>query len=174
VKIRCDLHINGENRKLFMQSEYSETAEHLALKLSGFLLFWADQPIVSPSLQHPALSAQEFRPDLMGLNVAGEISLWVECGTVTIHKMNKLVKRYPSARLVVIKSNEHDGRRLREDMNDKVERSERVEVWSWPAADFAAWSRAIGEVSTAVGEASGRSLNLVLNDVPFATDLVSF
>lgn len=174
VRLRCDLHVNGENRKLILAADREETLEHLALKLSAFLLFWDADPIVAPSVQHPALSNQEFRPDLVALDLSGAVALWVECGTVTIHKMNKLVKRYPSARLVVIKASEHDGRRLREDLSDKVDRSDRVEILAWKASDFAVWLRAMAEKTEAIGEAGGASLNLVVNETPVASDLVPF
>lgn len=174
MKLRCDLHLNEDHRRLLLAAEREETLEHLALKLSAFLLFWGQNPKVAPSLQHPALLGQEFRPDLMGLNATGEIALWVECGTITLHKLNKLTRRHPSARLVVIKASETAARRLRADATDQVDRHARLEIWAWPTEPFLVWLRALAETVTVVGEARGRSLNLVINDVPLVTDILAF
>ncbi len=48
-----------------------------------------------------------------------------------------------------------------------------MEVWAWPRADFARWNSALKESNYIYGEASGQSLNLVLNEAAFSVDLVS-
>ncbi len=171
MKIRCDLHINHGHRKLILAPQPQETLEHLALKLAAYLLFWAYDPKVELSPKHPALAQQEFRPDLIALDEAGEVRLWVECGNVTLHKLDKLIRRYPAARLCVLKATEAEGKRLRNDLREQVPRQERVEVLCWPGP-FSLWSRALEEKTHAVGETSETSLNLVMNETAVAVDLV--
>jgi uncharacterized protein YaeQ len=170
VRIRCDLFLNGGHRRLLLVSQPQETLEHLALKLSAFLLFWDHDPSVEISLRHPALAGQEFRPDLAAFDVGGGIALWVECGNVALHKLGKLARRYPEARLAVVKASRAEAVKLRQDLEDE-ERAARIEIISWPQGAFAQWTRALSETVHVVGEASGLSLNLVLNETPVAVDL---
>lgn len=174
MKLRCDLHVNGHNRKLILVLGPNEKLEHLGLKLSAFVLFWDYSPIVGASPKHPALLNQEFIPDLLGTNEAGEARLWVECGQVTLHKLAKLPRRFPSARLVVIKASEREAIRLRKDMTEQLDRQERIEVLSWPDGVFSEWMSALEEKIEVYGEGGGVTLNLVINERPFAVDLKSF
>lgn len=171
MKIRCDLHVNGGHRRLVLVPQEHETLEHIALKLTAYVLFWDWEPSIELSLKHPALLGQEFKPDLVALDEAGGIRLWVECGKVALHKLDKLTRRYPSAKLVVLKASPEEGRRLREDVKDKLDRHALLEIWCWSKADFAAWSSALRPDVFVGGEALGRSLNLVINDTPLAADL---
>ena len=173
-RIRCDLHINGDQRKIVMACRPEETRDHLALRLSAFLFFWSYDPKTELSLKHPALAGQEFFPDLVALNEAGEIGLWVECGNVTLNKLDKLIRRYPHARLAVLKATEAEGRRLRRDLSDSVNRHGNVEIFAWPADPFRLWSQALADVVEVFGEAGPTSLNLVINDTPLVADLIPF
>ncbi len=173
MKIRCDLHVNGGARKLLLVPGATETGEHLALKLAAYLLFWDFDPVVGASSKHPALADQEFIPDLMALDEGGAVRLWVECGNVAWHKLNKLVRRCPGARLVVLKSTHREAGRLRADVDEKLGRSERLEILSWPDGGFSRWLAALGEKTEAYGEAGGRSFNLVVNETPFDVDLLA-
>ncbi|HRY28607.1 MAG TPA: YaeQ family protein [Elusimicrobiota bacterium] len=174
MKMRCDIHINNAFRKLLLVQEREETLEHMALRLSAFILFWDFDPKMAVPMDRPPLAGQEFRPDIIGLTPGGEIALWGECGNVTLHKLNKLTRRYPSSKIVVLKSSEQAGQKLREDLRkDRTVREKQIEIWCWPAAAFASWMRAMDETVHAVGEVSGRSLNLTINEVPLAVDLRS-
>src|SRR5260221_8839570 len=102
MKIRSKLHIHGEMRSLVLFPVLSETQDHVVLKLAAALFFSAADPIVSPSSQHPTLRDQDFVPDVMALNEAGELVLWVECGKTTPHKLSKVSKRFRQARVVVL------------------------------------------------------------------------
>lgn len=170
MKIRCDLHVNGGARKLLLVPGPNESGEHLALKLAAYLLFWDRSPIVAASAKHPALADQEFLPDLMALNDAGEIDLWVDCGSTTMNKLTKLTRRLPWARLVVIKTNEREAARLRKDMAAKLDRPERIEVLAWPGTQFKDWVGALREKTEVYGEGGGLMLNAVVNEHPFVAE----
>jgi hypothetical protein len=175
MNLRCHLHVNGDSRKLVLVPSETETLEHLALKLSAALLFWDHGP-GEVSLKHPALMGQEFLPDLACFDETGAFKLWIECGKVALHKLGKLTRRIPDSRIVVLKSSEADARRFRADVSEQLERGGRVEVLSWRAADFKAWLSALSgrEQAEAFGESAERSLNVVLNERPFAVDILSF
>ncbi|HOW27418.1 MAG TPA: YaeQ family protein [Elusimicrobiota bacterium] len=174
MRIRCDIHLNGGHRRLLLVSQQEETLEHLALKLAGFILFWDSDPTVEVSLKNPALAGQEFRPDLVAFNDAGDIALWVECGNVTMHKLNKLSRRYSQARVVVLKEQSSEAQRLRKEVAGQLTHHHRVEILGWPPGEFGRWRDALREDTHVMGEATGHSLNLVLNEIPFAVDLQIF
>jgi len=173
VRLRCDLHVNGDDRKLVLVPRASETDEHTAMKLAAFLLFWAADPIVEAGAQHPALLGQEFIPDLMGLDLSGFLSLWVECGKISMHKLDKLYRRFPAARIVIVKATPREAERLRRDIAGEVAHPERVSVVAFPDGSFREWMSALREKVEVYGEASEHSLNLVVNEMAFVADLGS-
>jgi uncharacterized protein YaeQ len=175
VRLRCDLHVNDGARKLILVCGPTETEEHLALRLCATLLFWDEDPLTEASLKHPALMDQEFLPDLMALDAGGAVRLWVECGKAALHKLGKLVSRYPGARLVVLKASEREGERFRAELADEIERHARIEILAWPAGDFKAFLGALrGGKAEVYGSASPAALNLILNETPFAVDMRPF
>lgn len=174
MKIRCDLHLNGGSRKLLIVPGASETGEHLALKLAAYLLFWELEPQVEVSAKHPALADFEFMPDVLALDEGGGVKLWVECGKVTMHKMDKLVRRLPYARLVVLKETEREARRLRSDLAEGLEKGARFEILAWPGESFREWLGALREKTEVYGEAGGNSFNLVVNEHALAVELKSY
>jgi len=169
VKIRANLYINEQSSKLVLFPVLSETVDHLLLKLSAALFFSGSLPIVSPTLKHSALRDQEFIPDVMALNEAGELVLWVECGKTTPHKLSKVSKRFRQARVIVLTALPHEGRQMAETLD--AESIARVQVWTFQEGEFARWSALVGEANELIGEATETSLNLVLNDQPFMTEL---
>lgn len=173
MKIRCDLHVNGGHRKLLLVPQAEETAEHLGLKLAGILLFWDAALKLDISQKHPALADQKFKPDLVGFNEAGEVSLWVECGNVSLNKLDKLTRRWPHARLVVLKPSLAEGKRLRAELEDQVSRQDALEIWCWPEQPLRDWTRALQETVVVVGEVQDRSISVVINDVPVLADLAA-
>lgn len=172
MNIRCDFHVNNGHRRYVVSVLPEETQEHIALRLSALLFFWRDDPKAELSMKHPALAGQEFRPDLIALNDAGEISLWVECGNTSLNKLDKLTRRYPHARIVALKSDEAAGRRLRRDAEDQISRHALIDIWAWPKDAFSQWKAVLQETMTVIGEANAHSLNLVANDVPIVADLI--
>lgn len=174
MKVRCDLMINDGKRRLILVPHDSELPEHVALRLAANVLFWDDEPSAELSAKHPALADQEFKPDCIALDASGGIKLWVECGRTTANKLDKITKRYGGARIIVLVASEWDARKMREVVDDKVTRGSLLEIWSFKAAEFKLWVGAMREDTYVMGEAHGRSLNLVINDLPLALDLEKF
>jgi len=171
MRIRCDLQINGEARKLILVPGINEPVEHRALKLAAYLLFWSQEPAVDISPKTPALADYDFLPDLMALDETGAIKLWVECGSTTMNKLTKLTRRLPQGRIVVLKETEREAQRLREELRAQLEREARVEIWAWPGRLFRDWVSALRENNGIYGESGGLLLNVVVNEQPFAAEL---
>ena len=93
MKIRSTLHLGDQPVQILLVPILSETLDHLLLKLAAAVLFHKTEPIVSPSSQHPALQGQDFLPDLVKVNDTNDVTLWIECGKTTLHKIEKVSKR---------------------------------------------------------------------------------
>ena len=168
MQIRCNVQIDSDFRKVILASQENETPQHLALKLAAFVLFFKSKPLMDVSLKHPAIAGQEFRPDLLALNESGEVQLWVECGTVTSHKLDKLPRRYRNARIITLKETYHEAETLRKTIEKhKVQGADRVEIWAFPNRMFQEWFNAVAG-GDEVSEEAKHSPPLGLSEaVPF-------
>lgn len=174
MRLRCDLHINGGARKLVLATGPNDKDELLALKLAACLFFWDHEPKMDASVKTPALAQYEFLPDLIALNEGGEITLWLECGTATMHKLGKLIRRLPYGRIVVLKEDERGAKRLRADCEANLDKPARVEILAFPDGAFRKWASCLDEKTEVFGEATERMLNGVVNEHPLLIELNSY
>ncbi len=173
MTLRCELNINGGSRRVLIVGKEEETPEHLALRLAAAILFFDGDPALEAGPDDPLLADIGFQPDLLVPDGVGGIKVWVECGNVAENKLIKVARRIKEGRLVVLKESVEAAQRQRVVVNAEVRNHEKVDVWGFPRADFAKWMAAIKETNYIYGEASGQSLNLVLNETAFSVDLVS-
>ena len=173
MTIRCGLNINGGTRRILLVAKEVETPGHVALRLAAAILFFDQEPALEAGPRHPAVAAFGFFPDLLVTDKAGAVGVWIECGNIAANKLAKVARRLRGARMVALKESPEEGRRLREVIKKEIPKGEKIEIWAWPKEEFVKWTNAIKESSHVCGEASGRSFNLVLNEVPFCVDLIS-
>lgn len=174
MKIRAEFHLGSLSSKLVLVPRPEEKLDHLALKLAAYAMMLPLEPIVDPSVNHPALRDFDLKPDLLALNMAGEIVLWLECGEVSINKLDKVIRRLPDCRVVVLKPNKHKALQQREMVAEHIRQADRVEIWAWPDDTFKEWEGAVEEKIEIFGEAHEKSLNLVINQTAVAVDLESY
>ena len=174
MKLRCDLHINGGDRTVVLMPGISEKADHLAMKLAAYMLFWDREPIVSPSAKHSALLDQEFIPDMMAVDITGALDLWIECGATTMNKLDKVARRFAHARIVVLTPTAREAKQLREDVVAKIERAPRIEILAWDGAQFKEFAKTLAEKNEVYGEAGGHMINAVVNEHPLVCEFKAF
>ncbi len=164
MQYRCSLQINQRSKKLVLTGQDNETPENMALKLAAAILFFDMNPIVDVSMKHPQIIGQEFRPDLLCLTEFGETAAWIECGNVTTHKLDKLLRRNRNARIIVVKSSVREARNLRNafEKND-VANSDRAEIYAFPDGVFDQWLAIMDESVDVIGESEHGAFNLVAN-----------
>lgn len=174
-RFRAEMSVNGGERKLVFACIENETPGHLALKLAAYLAFWDEDLALDARHNHPALEGQEFYPDLLGTASDGTVSHWVECGVTAMHKLGKVVRRWPQARISLFKETEAQGQFLRSELARTIpERHERFSIYAWPGRSFRDWEALMTERLSVVGEAAAPSFNLVVGDRIYATDLLKF
>lgn len=174
MKVRCDLSVNGGERKLLLVARPEEPESHLALKLAAAVLFFDADPIFDASPKTPALADFDFLPDLLGLDEAGGVKLWVDCGSTTMNKLLKMTRRLPYARLVVLKENPRQAERLRREIAEQLPKHERIEILAWPEYGFKEWAALVGEKNEVYGEGGGLMVNIVLNGQPVVVEFQRF
>lgn len=174
MNIRADLNINSGERKPFFSMGPNEAEDHVAHRLGAYILFWDYDPILDASTKTPCLNNFEFLPDLIAVDHAGEPTLWVEVGSVTMNKLTKVTRRMPRARLVVLKETEREAELLRRTLDGQFDRPEKVEILAWPDKTYKQWLAAVKDRSEAFGEVAGNGMNLVLNETMFAFDFKRF
>ena len=173
MKIRAELHLGGPVAHVILVARPEEKVDHLSMKLAAFAMFHSFGPIVEPSSDHPSLQGLDLRPDVLVLDEGGDVKVWIECGTVSFNKLDKAVRRFPQARVVVLKSTWRDAERLRREMETEVRNSSRIEIWTWPEGSFRLWMSALEEKTELYGEVNERNFNVTINHTPYAVDLVA-
>ena len=173
MNVRCEININEDTRRILLVAKAEETHEHVSLRLASAVLFFRRDPALDIGPTHPAVCDYGFFPDLLAANESGGVGIWIECGNVALNKLTKVARRLEhGARLVILRENPEDGRRLRKILDKEIPRSAEVEILAWPRADFARWTAAVEDSNTIIGDCTEKSLNLVLNDQLFAVDLI--
>ncbi|KAF0127421.1 MAG: hypothetical protein FD189_168 [Elusimicrobia bacterium] len=174
MNLRCDLHLNGGNRRVLIAARDEETPDHLALRLSAAALFFDREPVLEVGPKKPAAEGFEYYPDLLVTEPDGYPELWVECGNTATNKLTKVIRKFSRARVIVVREGYEEARRFRKLLARDVPKSEKIEIWGWPPGKFREWTAALKEANSLIGEASGRSINAVLNETPFDVTLEIF
>lgn len=168
MKIRSSIFLNDESFNLNLFATLQETPDHLKLKLAAVLFFARHHPTIETGATNPALASQEYYPDLMATDEGGRVTLWIECGKTTLHKLEKVSKRFRDARVLVLTAQPHQGEQQAQMVKEE---GLRVEVWTFQPGEYDRWSQIVQERNDIIGEATETSLNLVLNEHAYMTDL---
>jgi len=118
-KYTIDLTHHDESRKLVFVRTSNESERHLALKLLAYLIFFDEQPQVEVAV------GQHFKPDLVCVE-GRDVTLWVDCGDITLHKLDKISTTNHRARIVVVKATQTIAARYKQQAERKVRRPERI------------------------------------------------
>jgi uncharacterized protein YaeQ len=169
MTVRARIHLNGRDATVTLYQGLQESADHLFLKLAAALFFFDRQASVQMGATDPALQGQEYFPDFMATDVAGAVTLWIECGKTTVHKLQKVSKRFRDARILVLTAQPQQALQQAQDAASEGLRN--VEAWSFPRGAFGQWMRLAGEQNDIIGEANETSLNVVINGGSFVVDL---
>jgi uncharacterized protein YaeQ len=170
MKIRSTIHLDEKSYTLQLYPVLQETDDHLALKLAAFVFFHAREPLViSSPQQHSALTGQDFAPDLMTADDTNQVTLWIECGKTTLHKLDKVTKRFREARIWMLMPGPTEAKQMAESLAG--EGNKRIEVWCFGWGEFERWKNLVQEQTDIIGEATETSMNLVINNEMFVTEL---
>jgi len=164
------LHLDGKSYSLPLFPVLQETDDHLTLKLASFIFFHVKEPLVVTSpQQHSALVGQDFAPDLMTADLTNQVTLWIQCGKTTLHKLDKVTKRFRDARIWMLMAQPNEAKEMAKSLES--EGNTRIEVWCFTYGEFQRWRSLVQEQNDIIGEATETSMNLVINSEMFMTEL---
>ena len=86
---------------LFRSKEDTELRNHVVLKLLGYLIYY------EPGLKVEISAEMHYKPDLL---VPGEHTpkVWIDCGQVTMRKMESLSSKLRNTRVIFIKETKRE------------------------------------------------------------------
>lgn len=120
TKFTFRLTCNGEERKLVLTQAQGESTDHVALKLVSYLLFFAREPLIEVDV------GQHFKPDLACLDEDGQVTLWVDCGTTSLQKLNRVATKNHRAEVYIVKPFLRRLESYRQQAGRRVKHDERV------------------------------------------------
>jgi uncharacterized protein YaeQ len=104
TKLTFALGSDEKNRKLpskiVVSQSQNETLDHVLLKALAFVIFHNDRLRLEVDLELPGVP---FVPDLVALALDGRPELWIECGEVSLHKLEKLTLKLNDTDLWIVK-----------------------------------------------------------------------
>jgi len=93
---------NNRPVRRFFEIKKGESIDHVALKLLGFILFFDYNPAVEKSMNW------KYKPDLVAFDRQGKVNLWVECEDVSVRKVHRILGKYKSAGVIILKLTGHE------------------------------------------------------------------
>lgn len=121
VELQQNYQTQARQKIVLGRIEY-ETEEHVLLKFLAWCLFYHPRLAIEKKVE------EEFEPDLVIQDYDQTVRLWIECGRVSLHKLGKLTKRYPEARIYVLVPSARDGQMMARQVEKKLDKPERVRI----------------------------------------------
>jgi len=120
-KYTINISCNGQSRKLVMARAAGESEQHLAMKLLAYLLYFDRQ------LTNELSVGQHYKPDL-ALVDGRDVTLWVDCGVVGPHKLDRITTANRNAEIVVVKPDRRSAHSCRTVADRRVRSPERIRI----------------------------------------------
>lgn len=120
-KYTVDISLNGENRKLILARQLEESQQHLAMKLVAYLMYFDRCPKVEMGV------GQHYKPDLACVE-CHDVTLWVDCGDIGLHKLDRVTTRNHNAEIVVLKPTLRIAQTYKKQAERRIRRPERVTI----------------------------------------------
>ncbi len=104
----------------------------------------------------------------MTADLTNQVTLWIQCGKTTLHKLDKVTKRFRDARIWMLMAQPNEAKEMAKSLES--EGNIRIEVWCFKYGEFQRWRNLVQEQCDIIGEATETSMNLVINNEMFMTE----
>lgn len=112
--------------KLILSAFSEESGGHVALKLLAYIMFIDQQPHIDED------AGWHFVPDLIARDQAGDIKLWIDCGTVSPKKVDTIATKVrDNIDFYVFRKTKSDMDKFYKSIADKVKHIENVKCISF-------------------------------------------
>ncbi|MBS1992395.1 MAG: YaeQ family protein [Cyanobacteria bacterium SZAS LIN-2] len=117
---------NSHSEKLVIVAFDNESGEHIALKLLAYLMFIERHPHIDED------AGWHFTPDLIARDEGGDITLWVDCGSVSVKKVDTIATKVRSSiDFYIFRSTEREMDNFYRIIKDKVKHIQNVKCISF-------------------------------------------
>ena len=89
-------------RKMIFFKEETESREHVVLKLMAYLLFYDER------LKIEAEIGTHYKPDLVIEGDHGVPEMWIDCGRITLKKIESLAEKFKRTKIVIVKGEKNE------------------------------------------------------------------
>ncbi len=94
------LELYGIEGRVFLRKKRGESMRHVAMKLLSYFLFYrTDLEIESSANQH-------YKPDLVRFDERLDPTLWIDCGSTKIRKLEDITQKNRDCSFVIVKPDE--------------------------------------------------------------------
>ena len=156
--------------KIVVSQSQNEKLDHVLLKALAIVIFHSDRLRLDVDVELPRVP---FVPDLITLALDGRPELWIECGEVSLHKLEKLTLKLGDADIWIVKKNAGEVSKTVEQARRNIRRLSRVRLLTFDPGfipellALATGSNSLHLVKLVTGE----MMQLVFNDLWFETAL---
>jgi len=168
-KFSFELHTTRLKREeITLEKKDSEQRNHVVLKLLAYALFY------EPGLKIEVTAGMHYKPDLMvsGEHEHGVPKLWIDCGKVTLKKVETLTRKLRSARLIFIKETKRELETFKRLVHKKVEGTDNLEFLAFEAGFVDGMACALEKSNYfTLYEIKEETIGIALKDQIFETDL---
>lgn len=166
-KYSLDITCNGIARKLIVGRGSGESEEHIALKLLAYLLYFERDPKIELDVD------QTYKPDLV-CQEDGTVTLWVDCGDIRPHKLDRVLTTNRQAEVVVVKPNLRTARTYKHLAEKKLRRPARTKYLSFENDFVERFVALLESRSTLAAQIANEPwrMELVLNGSELASDVI--
>jgi len=108
-------------RKMIFFKEETESREHVVLKLMAYLLFYDER------LKIEAEIGTHYKPDLVIEGDHGVPEMWIDCGRITLKKIESLAEKFKRTKIVIVKGEKNETLSFRKQAAKRLESFEKVQ-----------------------------------------------
>lgn len=120
-KYTFDLHFSKKHKKLILVKNASEGRIHVLLKLLAYMLFYDERLEIEKDI------GMHYKPDLVICEPPSLPELWIDCGQISLEKVDTLSRKLKQTRIVILKRSRSELRNFTRMAAKKVSYPERIE-----------------------------------------------
>lgn len=108
-------------KKIVLVKDIMERRHHVVLKLLAYCLYY------TPELKVEVSAEMHYKPDLMVPGDHGVPQVWIDCGQVTLRKVESLAQKLRTTKIVFLKETRRELETFKKLVDKKIEHGERLE-----------------------------------------------
>ena len=124
-KFTFDFSVGKKSGKLILVKSEGETRIHVALKILAYLLFY------DPALQVEVDAGMHYKPDLLQRSEEKGIEVWIDCGQISLDKVENLVRKLRRPRIILLKETHSEMKRFKASILKHIPAASRIEFISF-------------------------------------------